>query len=140
LAVLAVVLAGVGVSSAAAQQGRPEAQRRELGPEERRDLRRALRQGDAREQARRDRRARPEERAERERSRSAYRGLGVGEAQRVARERLGAGERRWRRPKGVVDRLDDRTAIVQRPDGERAVALSSVPLWTENASQERVPR
>jgi hypothetical protein len=39
----------------------------------------------------------------------------------------------------VVGRLDDRAAIVQRPDGQRAVALSSVPLWTENASQERVP-
>jgi hypothetical protein len=89
LAVVAVAIAGVGVSSAAAQQSRPEAQQRELGPEERRELDRALRRGESVKRARRERLARPEERAERERSRSAFSDLGAGEAQRVARERLG---------------------------------------------------
>lgn len=45
LGVLVVLLAGAIVSPSVAQQGRPEAQRSELGPEERRDLDRGLQEG-----------------------------------------------------------------------------------------------
>lgn len=56
-------------------------------------------------------------------------------AQQLARHVLGVGRRVWRRPAGVVLRLDAQTAVVQLPDGQRAVARSTVPLWTQQAGQ-----
>jgi hypothetical protein len=57
----------------------------------------------------------------------------------AAREQLGVGQRRWERPENVVQRLGDDVAVVQRENGERAVALSSVPLWTTDAMGREVP-
>lgn len=133
-----LVLCGVVVSESVAQDDqRPE--RRALSAGERQALERAGEESRVREEARERRLASPGERAARERSRSAFRDLGGRAAQLAAREQLGVGQRRWERPENIVQRLGDEVAVVQRADGERAVALSSVPLWTTDGAGREVP-
>jgi hypothetical protein len=132
---VAMALGGVAAGESLAQGPRQD----RLSAAERERLERAREEGRAREEARERRRARPEERAARVRSRSAYRSQGDREAQMTARERLGVGQRRWERPRGIVQRLDDGVAVVRREDGQRAVALSSVPLWTRDEAGDVVP-
>lgn len=126
------VVAGESVAQEAARGDR-------LSAAERESVDRARAESQAREQERERRRALPQERAARERSRSAYRDQGDREAQMTARERLGVGRRRWERPEGIVRRLDEAVAVVQREDGQRGVALSSVPLWTKDEMGRTVP-
>jgi len=133
-----LVLCGVVAGESVAQDDR-RAERRALSAAEREELERAGEESRVREETRERRLASPGERAARERSRSAYRDRGDQAAEMAAREQLGVGQRRWERPENVVQRLGDEVAVVQRENGERAVALSSVPLWTTDAMGREVP-
>ncbi len=107
---------------------------------------RIVREAEEREEARRRRRATPEARDERQRSRSAFRGKTAAQVLQIARDKggeivdtevVGAFPRRAGRR--VLDYLDDRVAVVEEPDGIRGIVTSQLPLRTKHGGRGRVP-
>lgn len=134
VSVLALAAVLIGGSVSAAQRTAPK-----LTAGERAAVKRGVNRGAREAKSANRRRASAGQRAARERSRRVFAGQSDALAVGIARSQLGVARRRWERPQRVVGRLDDRAAIVSRPGAKRAVALSSVPLWTKSAAGRSVP-
>lgn len=112
-----------------------ESQRRHL---EAASSRQGLQEADRRREERERRRHAPAAREQRRGSRSAYRNLSREDALRIARQSFGGklDEPVWRAARLGAGRrltqwLDERTAVVEEPNGKRGLATSLLPMATE---------